>query len=345
MIISVLTLNDADVNGSGELRMRMDISAQKFIDELRASKAMARDCPVSIEQLRIHFEQLIAQHGLDDVPIYKVENRQIVSADGQIPIKVYRPDKYTPQSAPVLVYFHGGGFVAGSPQTHDTPCRLIANSARCTVISAAYRLLPEHCFPAALEDAKAVLNWVALNEAELGIDLAGLMVGGDSAGGNLAAVLCHHVRLQAVPPIAAQLLIYPLLDFRAETLSRRQFASGYGIETNELSALLAAYTGPNGDQSDPSISPARATEFYGVPPAYIVVAGFDPLRDEAVDYAKALDKAGVRARIRVWPGQIHGFCSFSKSIPDGRLALEEAGAALAAMVEVAIGASCSRHML
>lgn len=328
MIISVLTLKNADVNGVGELRMRIDKSAQKFINELRVSKAMARDCPASIEHMRAHFEQLIAQHGLNDVPIESVQERLIPGGGGKIPIRIYRSRNAKSKIEPVLLYFHGGGFIAGGPQTHDTPCRLLANTGSFTVISAGYRLLPEHCFPSALEDAKSALNWVAAHDKELGIDRARIMVGGDSAGGNLAAVLCHQVRLAVVPRIAAQLLIYPLLDFRAETLSRRQFASGYGIEADELNALLAAYTGPNGDQSDPNISPARASEFDGVPPAYIVIAGFDPLRDEAVDYAKALDKSGVHARIRVWPGQIHGFCSFSKSIPEGRLALEEAGKAL-----------------
>lgn len=307
--------------------LQLDTNARALLAQLYEAAGDTEDRH-DIGDLRRRFEALITEHDLRDIPIKNVTDIDIAGPAGPLRIRVFEPIAPPDTRLPILIYFHGGGFVAGSPRTHEAPCRTISNCAQCLVVSVDYRLLPEHGFPAALDDCVAAVEWVAGNAESLGGDSARLAVGGDSAGGNLAAVLCQIYRDRGASPISFQLLFYPLLDFLAETRSRRTFATGYGIEKAELNALLLAYAGAGGDLADPRISPARALSMQGLPPAYVVAAGFDPLRDEARDYATALTRAGCSATFRLWSGQIHGFCSFSGSLPEGHAALVEAATAM-----------------
>src|SRR5262245_6095255 len=208
---------------------------------------------------------------------------------GEIPIRVYRPAGVSDSTRlPVLVYFHGGGWVIGDLDTHDTLCRQLTAGAGISVIAVDYRLAPEHKFPAAADDAWAATKWIVAHAADLGVDAAKLAVGGDSAGGNLAAVVALQARDAGGPKIALPVLNYPVTDVGAETQSYRDLADGYMLTREGMRWFIAHYLGKPQDAEDWRASPIRATSFAGVAPALVVTAGYDPLRDEGDAYAQKL---------------------------------------------------------
>jgi acetyl esterase len=241
---------------------------------------------------------------------------------GSIPIRVYRPAGVADTTRlPVLVYFHGGGWVIGDLDTHDTLCRQLTAEAGISVVAVDYRLAPEHKFPAAADDAWAALSWVVAHAGELGVDAGKLAVAGDSAGGNLAAVVALQARDAGTPKIALQVLIYPVTDVGAETQSYRDLADGYMLTREGMRWFIAHYLGKPQEAEDWRASPTRATSFAGVAPALVITAGYDPLRDEGDAYAQKLRAAGVSVDHISFGGMIHGFVPMGKLIETGNRAV------------------------
>lgn len=250
---------------------------------------------------------------------------------GAIPVRLYRP----PESAaaaglPLLVFYHGGGWVIGDIETHDVVCRTLCLNAGCAVLSVGYRMGPEHKFPAAVDDAFAALSWAVAEAVSLRIDPARIAVGGDSAGGNLAAVTALTARDRGAPSLRFQLLIYPATDMVMQTRSHRAFAEGYFLTRSSMDWFQQQYLRSPADQRDWRASPLRAGALQGLPPAFVLVAGYDPLRDEGEAYAQALHAAGNRVTFREYPGQMHGFITMGRVLPQAGQALAEMGAALKA---------------
>lgn len=210
---------------------------------------------------------------------------------------------------PLLVFFHGGGFVLGDLDTHDNACRLLCRHAHLHVLAVDYRLAPEHPYPAALEDAMAAFAWACEHARELGADPTRIAVGGDSAGGNLAAVTAQLAVRDGLPAPALQFLLYPAVDRTCERASHGHFAEGFFLTRADITWFQEQYTGASCDGSDPRISPLRCRELSGLPPAVVITAGFDPLRDEGEAYARALQQAGTRTTLRRFDGLIHGFAN------------------------------------
>ncbi|BBZ63097.1 alpha/beta hydrolase [Mycolicibacterium monacense] len=233
-------------------------------------------------------------------PVAAVEDRSV----GEIPIRIYHPAGAGP--LPVLVYAHGGGFVFCDLDSHDGLCRDIANQTAAIVVSVDYRLAPEHPWPAAAEDVYAVTRWVADNCTALGADPGRIAVGGDSAGGNLAAVTALIARDRGGPSLVAQLLVYPMVTPDFTTESYRLFGSGYYNPAEALRWYWDQYVPNDFDRTHPYVSPLHA-DLSGLPPAVVVIAGHDPLRDEGVRFGEALSAAGVPTVVRRFDGGIHGF--------------------------------------
>lgn len=253
----------------------------------------------------------------------------IPAPHGPIPARIYTPKRLrrTGSLSPCLVFLHGGGFVIGNLDSHDVACRQLAHEGELIVISVDYRLAPEHKFPAAPEDAIAATKWVAANARELGIDASQLFVGGDSAGGNLAAVTAIAVR-ETGPALAGQVLIYPATDFAMNHPSHSEPETSLLLTHSVIKWFIDHYMG-DADRNDWRASPARATHA-GLPPAYVLVAGADPLRDEGIEYADRLKQAGVAVTYRYFPGQFHGFFTMGKLLNQANIAASEIGAWLKA---------------
>lgn len=261
-------------------------------------------------------------------PVARVENRTIPGPGGEIPVRIYWPAGDGP--FPILVFFHGGGWVICDLDTHDPTCRALTNGAGCVMVSVDYRLAPEHKFPAAPEDCYAATAWAAAHAAELGGDAARLAVGGDSAGGNLAAVVALMARERGGPPLVFQLLIYPATDLRMNTPSIAENGEGYGLDKAEMIWFGNHYTRDDADKVNPLASPMLAPELGGLPPALVVTAEYDPLRDEGERYGERLRAAGVPVTIRRYDGMIHGFVGMADLLDGGRQALNDCAAALRA---------------
>jgi acetyl esterase/lipase len=253
------------------------------------------------------------------VPVASTEDRTVPGATGDLKARVYRPEGEGP--FPTVVFFHGGGWVIGDLDTHDNMTRNVCRGARAVVIAVDYRLAPEHPFPAAAEDCIAAARWVAAHTAELGGDDR-LAVAGDSAGGNLAAVVAQVLRDDGTP-VVAQFLIYPAVDAEGEYPSRVENAKGYFLEQPTMDWFYGHYAGAWDDAKDPRLSPLHAADLAGLPPAVIVTAEFDPLRDEGEAYGKALEAAGVTASVHRYDGMIHGFFDMGTISPAAQAAIDE----------------------
>jgi acetyl esterase len=253
-----------------------------------------------------------------------VTARTIPGPGGPMAIRIYRP-KDSLRAA--LVYFHGGGWVVGSLESADASCRAIANRSRTVVISVDYRLAPETKFPGAVEDSYAAVRWVADNAADLRIDPAKIAVGGASAGGNLAAAAALMARERGGPEIAFQLLTVPVAELSSKADSHREFAVGYGLSSADMEWYGRHYVRTEADADDPLASVVRA-DLRGLPPAFVITAECDPLRDDGEAYADKLKKLGIRASYKRYPGMFHGFMSFPSVLPEAAEAFEDAGRAL-----------------
>ncbi len=259
--------------------------------------------------------------------VASVEDRQIAGPNGPIALRIYRGLGAALKDGPGLIYLHGGGWVIGNLESHDEICRWFANIARCTVICPDYPLSPEHKFPAGVNDCAATLAFVTESAASLGIDPARIAVAGDSAGGNLAAVLALMSRRGEAPPIAAQLLIYPNTDAAQTADSYRRYAEGFGLTAATMRWFRDHCIRTTADIADWRVSPLRAETLAGVAPAFVATAGHDILVDEGMAYAERLREEGVPMVLRHWPGQIHGFVSMGRYVAEARRAVEAAVAA------------------
>ncbi len=310
--------------------MPLDPAAKRLLDMFAVVGGATDINTLSAQQLREGFRRLARAVDLKNVAVGKVEDGQWPGPGGALPYRRYDPPNAPSGAArlPALVFFHGGGCVFGSIETHDGLCRSLSAESGCAVISIGYRQAPEHKFPAAVEDAFAATRWVADNAAALGIDIQRIAVGGDSAGGGLAAVVCQTALAQGGPKLALQVLFCPALDMAAETASRSEFAEGYFLSRATIDWMLQQYCPPEVDPKDPRLSPLRAAQLSGLPPAHIHTAEYDPLRDEGAAYAERLREAGVATRYTCHAGLIHHFCAMAGAIPAARLALKSAGAAI-----------------
>jgi acetyl esterase len=226
------------------------------------------------------------------------------------------------------VFFHGGGWVVGDLDTHDSPCRQLAKKAGCVVVSVDYRLAPEHKFPAAVEDGYAATQWVATHAPQVGIDPQRLAVGGDSAGGNLAAVMAQLARDKEGPALVLQLLIYPAVDGAMSFPSVQENGQGYLLTQDSINYYYNHYVPVGIDRRHVLLSPFYAARFTGLPPAHVITAEFDPLRDEGEAYAKKLQDAGVPVTCTRYEGMIHAFFSLEGILDQGKKAIDEAATAL-----------------
>ena len=264
-----------------------------------------------------------------DVDIHRVEDREIDGPDGRIPIRIYTPrDLNSDEMLPVLVWYHGGGYVIGDLDTHDSACRALANEADCIVVAVEYRLAPEHKFPAAVDDCMAALNWVAKHASGFHADAARIAVGGDSAGGNLATVVSILAREAGFPKISFQLLLYPVTAPEPETKSHHAFAEGYLLTRKTITWFFTHYIRSSRDTKDFRYAPLETDDLSSLPPALIIVAGYDPLRDEGVEYAEALIHAGNRVRLSNYEGMVHGFFLMGGMVDAARRAISESAAML-----------------
>jgi acetyl esterase len=248
------------------------------------------------------------------------------SPDGDIPVRVYRPAGDGP--LPLVVFFHGGGWVIGGIDSHDGLCRQLANGAGVVVVSVDYRLAPEHTFPAAADDAYAATVWAVEHAAALGADGSRVAVAGDSAGGNLAAVVALMARDRGAPALRFQLLVYPVVDFVRDLPSMQRNAVGYYLTREGMAWFDDLYTPNAADRSNPYAAPLRAGSHAGLPPALVITAEFDPLADEGAAYVDALSASGVPATLSHYEGVFHGFFSMSLAVAKGKAAVDEASAAL-----------------
>jgi acetyl esterase len=249
---------------------------------------------------------------------------------GQVRFRRYRPIGVEGASLPTLIYYHGGGWVIGNIETHDSTCRRLANKSRCQVVSVDYRLAPEHPFPTPTDDALLAFRHIRDNAALFDADAARIAVGGDSAGGNIAAVLCQACKQAGEPMPAFQMLIYPATDARRQTESHRLFSDGYFLTLELIEWFWKAYAPAGADLTDLRLSPLLAADVSGLPPACVLTAGFDPLRDEGRAYANRLIDAGVKTTYVNYPGTIHGFFSLTRFLKQGLRANDEAAAVMAA---------------
>lgn len=302
--------------------MPLDPRAKRFLDMTAVAPAATAERPPLAER-RKALEKLMQFARADRLAPPGTDGKLAVTS-GAIRYRLYTPSRGADaRPLPGLVFFHGGGMVAGSIETHDLICRALAEESNCRTLSIGYRLAPEHPYPAAIEDAVAAVQAIASEGAALGIDPAKLIVCGDSAGATLAAVACQKLRGKVA--IALQCLICPVLDFGEMSSSRREFAQGYLIDRSTLAADLADYLPANNDPADPTVSPLRATDCHGLPPAVIHTAEFDPLRDEGNAYAEKLKSAGVAVQHTCHPGMLHNFHALGAILPQGRQVLTQIG--------------------
>ncbi|MBA2288517.1 MAG: alpha/beta hydrolase [Ktedonobacteraceae bacterium] len=307
--------------------MPVDPQVQVFLDTLAAIGAP----PLHEQSVNEARQAIAALDRMGDTPehIHSIENRSIPGPAGTIPIRIYSPEGQGP--FPILVFFHGGGWVICDLDTHDPACRILANAAHCIIVSVDYRLAPEHKFPAAPEDCYAATQWVAQNATSINGDPARIAVGGDSAGGNLAAVVSLMARDRGEPSIAFQLLIYPVTDYYLPgTTSYANNAEGYFLTRDAMAWFWKHYISIADDLDNPYLNPLRAKDVSKLPPAYIVTAEFDPLCDEGEAYAQRLREAGVPVQARRYNGMIHGFFTMVGLIDQSKPALAEAASVLEA---------------
>ena len=285
------------------MRLALDETTRSLIARLTAEAAPVES--LTPRQARQAQEARRAQAAEELVEVDRVAEWTIPGPGGEIPIRVYWPDSAEP--LPVVVYFHGGGWVLCDLDSHDAICRALAVGSNCTFVSVGYRLAPEHKFPAAVEDAYAATSWVAEHPARLRCEGQPLAVAGDSAGGNLAAAVTLMAKAEQRPAIAFQMLVYPITNHGFETRSYRENGEGYYLTRAAMQWYWRHYLSGAGEGESPYASPLRAEDVTGLPPALVITAEFDPLRDEGEAYGRRLADAGVPVTIRRFDGMFHGF--------------------------------------
>lgn len=317
--------------------MPLDPRAKRFLDRLAALNPPSV-LALSVGERRNGLTQLLGFSG-PGAPVGSVADRVVEGPDGDpLRLRIYTPAA-DPERAgdgnallPALIYFHGGGLVAGTLDTHDPICRSLSHACGCIVLSVDYRLAPEHPFPAAIADGCCATTWIAAHTLELGIDPRRLGICGDSAGATLATVVCQDVIAGAGVKLAFQFLLCPITDFCAVTGSKRDYAAGYLVDQATLDHDLKHYLGSGVDPTHPRISPLRSTDVSGLPPTCIHTAEFDPLRDEGAAYAQRLREAGVKTTYRCHSGMIHLFYGMGALIPYAATAYQLMGTDIRSML-------------
>jgi acetyl esterase len=298
--------------------------AQGLLDALAEAGLPATE-EMTVPNARAATAGFLALQG-EPVEVASVLDRTVPGPAGEIPVRVYTPAGEGP--LPVVVYFHGGGWVIGDLEVVDQPCRQLASAAGAIVVSVDYRLAPEHRYPAAFDDSYAATVWVGAHAAEIGGDPARLAVAGDSAGGNLAAAVALAARDRGGPELAAQLLIYPVTDFNFGTASYQDNREGYLLTKGSMQWFWAHYLGAQDLDKDPYACPLRADSLVGLPPAYVATSEYDPLRDEGEAYARRLEEAGVAVTAKRFDGLLHGFFWMLAAVPSAAGVLDDMVAVL-----------------
>ena len=305
--------------------MPLDPRARRFLDTLAAMNPPSA-LALSVAERRAGLAQLLSLFGAAD-EVAAVDEFELPGPEGGLAVRAYTPSgAHIGERLPGMVYFHGGGLVAGTLDTHDPLCRALSNASGCRVLSVDYRLAPEHRFPAAVADGCAAIGWIASHADELYVDPQRLGVSGDSAGATLAAVVCHTITAAGQVPLAFQFLLCPIMDFAAESDSRRSLAEGYLVDRDTLEHDLRHYLAADSDRADPRVSPLRVADVRHLPPTAVHTAEFDPLRDEGQAYAERLQQAGVRTLYRCHPGMIHLFYGMRGLITYAGVAFAQMGA-------------------
>jgi acetyl esterase len=304
--------------------MPLDPQAQKVVDTIAALNLKPIKDSTPAEARESMRTRTAALGPVEEVPA--VADHRVPVDGGEITVRLYAPAGVGPH--PVLVFYHGGGWVIGDLYTHDGLCRSIVNAAGCAMASVDYRLAPEFKFPVAVDDSYAALKWVAANGARLGLDTARLAVGGDSAGGNLAAVMALLARDRHGPRILLQVLVYPVTNYDFGTKSYTENATGYILTTEDMRWFWRHYLSREGQGQEMTASPIRAKSLADLPPALVMTAGCDPLRDEGEAYAARLRDAGVPVTLTQYPGMFHGFLRMTRILDQARAARDEVATTL-----------------
>ncbi len=304
--------------------MALHPQAKAFLDMLASSGAPPLE-QLPLAEARAVRSEMVEASGPEE-PVAEVQNRSIPGPAEPIPVRVYRPIKK--ETLPALVFFHGGGFVICNLDTHDRVCRSLANASGCAVISVDYRLAPEHKYPAAVDDAYAATRYIAEHAAEFGVDPNRIAVGGDSAGGTLATVVSLLARDRGGPRLKFQLLIYPLVDFYDESPSMQQYSKDHFLTREGMDWFRETYLPSHEAGLEPSASPMNAARLQGLPPAMIITAECDPLRDQGEAYARKLQSAGVPVELKRYEGMIHPFFQFGGILDTAKVAMNDAASAV-----------------
>jgi acetyl esterase len=307
--------------------MQLDPIVKAFLDQVAAQpgpKMWETDAPTG----RAMLVAMMNFVGPQNVTCGEVTNVPAPGRAGDIPLRVYTPAGAGAEVLPALVFFHGGGFVIGDLDTHDGLCRLLANASGARVIAVDYRLAPEHKFPAAVEDAYDAVAWIAENAEEFGIDAERIAVGGDSAGGNLTAVVTQLAKEKGAPRLAFQMLLFPATQMGADTPSMRACEDGSFLDRPTMNWFLRNYLGNDSEKDDLRASPLLAPDLRGLPPAFLMTGGYDPLHDEGVQYAERLREARVPVAHVDYPSLPHDFIYLHAILPEADEAIRQAAHAL-----------------
>ena len=303
--------------------MTLDPQIQAVLDAVAPESPSTRE--LGVEEARADLERMAVAICGNGEAVAWSEDRHAPGPADEVPLRLYVPEGSGP--LPLVVYLHGGGWAVGSLDSFDALCRRLANRSGALVVSVAYRLAPEHPFPAALQDAEAAVRWAHAHAEELGGDPARIAVAGDSAGANLATVVARRLRDADGPRLSLQALLYPALDPTLDSESFCAFCEDYMLRRSDMAWFWELYLGGE-DPSNPDVAPARAPDLSGLPPAYVLTAEYDPLRDEGEAYAAQLEAAGVPVTLKRWPGTVHGFVRWLKVADAAGAALDDVAGAL-----------------
>ena len=298
---------------------RLDPQARMLLERVKQS-TLPPIHTVTAEEARRMYRDACRALQPEPPQVARFSELSFPGPDGTVAMRLYRGLGAPDAPVPVIVFFHGGGFTVGDLETHDVPCRTLANFARCAVLSVDYRLAPEHKFPAAFHDCVAAVRWTAANAVRLGFDPGRIVIAGDSAGGTLAAGVTLALRGDEAR-IARHVLIYPGLDMRGGTSSHNEFAKGYLLEREDIHWFMGNYLKSEADARDWRASPMLAPDHSGLPPVHVITAGFDPLRDEGLAYADKLTASGVTVTYECFEGMIHGFVTMGEALAAANHAL------------------------
>ena len=302
--------------------MALDTQAEVWLRKLEESGLPPLN-EMSVAEAREAYAAAVADSGMAPELVAGVADRVVPGPAGDVPVRIYTPQGSGP--FPMLVYFHGGGWVLGDLEVVHPACTAFCRRAHAVVVSVDYRLAPEHKFPAALDDCYAATRWVAENAPLINGDPERIAVAGDSAGGNLAAVVAVIARDRGFPRLMYQLLIYPAVDFSFETPSYRENGSDYFLTTDLMKWFYRHYLNSEDEGRDWRVSPLRLPDATGLPPAHVITAEYDPLRDEGEAYAAMLERAGTAVTVKRYPGQIHAFtANLAGAMDQGRQSVEDA---------------------